>query len=91
MLCTVVDGKGNPMKEGPVLDELSKRMGDAVRRTIRRGDAMTQYGRGQYLTLLINTTREDCTIIQKRINQRFIVGRQRSAIEYYVNSVFWRP
>ena len=46
MLCTVVDGKGNPMKEGPKLDELVKRMGDAVRRSIRRGDAMTQYGRG---------------------------------------------
>ena len=91
MLCTVVDGKGNPVKDGPTLDELSKRMGDAVRRTIRRGDAMTQYGRGQYLTLLINTTREDCSVIQKRINQRFIIGRQRFGIEYYVNSVFWTP
>ena len=91
MLCTVVDGKGNPMKEGPVLDELSKRMGDAIRHTVRRGDAMTQYGRGQYLVLLVNTTWEDCGIIQRRINQRFIVGRQRSAIEYYVNSVFWDP
>ena len=91
MLCTVVDGKGNPMKDGPVLEELSKRMGDAVRRSIRRGDAMSQYGRGQYLTLLVNTTREDCSVIQKRINQRFIVGRQRSGIQYYVNSVFWEP
>ena len=91
MLCTVVDGKGNPMKEGPKLDELVKRMGDAVRRSVRRGDAMTQYGRGQYLVLLINTTRENCTVIQKRINYRFIVGRQRSAIQYYVNSVFIAP
>ena len=91
MLCTVVDGKGNPMKEGPLLDELSKRMGDAVRQTIRRGDALTQYGRGQFLALLVNTTREDCGIIQKRINRKFIVGRQRSGIEYYVNSVFWVP
>ncbi len=91
MLCTVVDSKGNPMKEGLVLEELSKRMGDAVRRTIRRGDAMTQYGQGQYLVLLVNTTREDCGIIQRRINQRFIVGRQRTGIEYYVNSVVWNP
>jgi len=91
MLCTVVDGKGNPMREGPVLDELCKRMGDAVRRTVRRGDAMCQYGRGQYLVLLVNTTRENCSLIQKRINYRFIVGRQRSAIQYYVNSLFWNP
>ena len=91
MLCTVVDGKGNPMKEGPKLDELVKRMGDAVRRSIRRGDAMCQYGRGQYLALLINTTRENCSVIQKRINYHFIVGRQRSGIKYYVNSVFTAP
>ena len=72
-----------------MLDELTKRMGDAARASIRHGDAMCQYGKGQYLLLLVNTTRESCSIVQKRINQRFIVGRQRSAIQYYVNSVFW--
>ncbi|MBQ9329518.1 MAG: hypothetical protein IJ221_00800 [Oscillibacter sp.] len=91
MLCTVVDGKGNPMKDGPMLEELIKRLADAVRRSIRRGDAMCQYGRGQYLVLLVNTTRENCGVIQKRINYRFIVGRQRSGVQYYVNSVFWVP
>ena len=60
-------------------------------RTVRRGDALTQYGKGQYLVLLVNTTRENCVVIQKRINDRFIIGRQRSAIRYYVNSVFWTP
>jgi hypothetical protein len=91
MLCTVVDGKGNPMKDGPALTELANRMGDAVRRSIRRGDAMCQYGKGQYLVLLVNTTRENCTVIQKRINSHFLVGRQRTGIQYYVNSVFWEP
>ena len=91
MLCTVVDGKGNPMKEGKNLDELTRRMGDAVRHSIRRGDAMCQYGKGQFLALLVNTTREDCAVVQKRINERFIIGRQRSRIEYYVNSMFWTP
>lgn len=91
MLCTVVDGKGNPMGPGAILDELSKRMGDAIKHTIRRGDALTQYGKGQYLVLLVNTTRENCVVIQKRINDRFIIGRQRSSIKYYVNSVFWEP
>ena len=91
MLCTVIDGKGNPMREGPMLDELSRRMGDAVRRSIRRGDAMCQYGKGQFLALLVNTTRENCGVVQKRINDRFVIGRQRSRIEYYVSSVFWVP
>ena len=91
MLCTVVDGKGNPIKDGNALEELTRRMGDAVRHSIRRGDAMCQYGRGQYLALLVNTTRENCAVVQKRINERFIIGRQRSRIEYYVNSMFWVP
>lgn len=91
MLCTVIDGKGNPMKDGPMLEELTKRMGDAVRRSIRRGDAMCQYGKGQYLVLLVNTTRENCRVIQQRINKHFIIGRQRTGIQYYVNSVFWEP
>ena len=90
MLCTVVDSKGNPMKAGALLDELSSRMCDAVHNSIRRGDAMCRYGKGQVLALLVNTTRENCGIIQKRINYRFIVGRQRTGIQYYVNSLFWR-
>ena len=89
MLCTIIDGKGNPLRDGPMLEELTTRMADALRRSIRRGDAMCQYGKGQYLALLVNTTRENCGIVQKRINERFILGRQRTKIEYYVNSVFW--
>lgn len=91
MLCTIVDGKGNPMKEGEILEQLITRMGDAVRLSIRRGDAMCRYGKGQYLVLLINTTRENCNVIQRRINKHFLIGRQRTSIEYYVNSVFWAP
>ncbi len=91
MLCTVVDGKGNPLRENDAARELVNRLGDAVRHSIRRGDAMCRYGKGQYLALLVNTTRENCGVVQKRINERFIIGRQRSRIQYYVNSMFFTP
>ena len=78
-----------PRAQSPVLEELTARLADAVQNSIRRGDALCQYGKGQYLVLLVNTTRENCAVVQKRINRRFIQGRQRSGIEYYVNSVFW--
>ena len=87
MLCTIVDSKGNPMKDGAVLEELSSRLGDAICHSVRQCDAINRYGKGQYLVLLVNTTRENCQIIQKRINYRFIVGRQRTGIKYYVSSV----
>lgn len=87
MLCTIVDSKGNPMQEGPVLEELSQRLEESVRGSVRRGDAICRYGKGQFLVLLVNTTRESCDIIQKRIRSRFIIGRQRTGVRYYVNSV----
>lgn len=91
MLCTVVDSKGNPMKEGAMLDELSERLEEAIRSSVRHSDAINKYGKGQYLVLLINTTRENCRVLQKRINYHFIVGRQRTGIQYYVNSVVCTP
>lgn len=90
MLCTVVDSKGNPMKDGLVLEELSERLCDAIRYSVRKSDSITRYGKGQYLVLLVNTTHENCKIIQKRINGRFIVGRQRTGITYHVKSVICR-
>ncbi len=91
MLCTVVDSKGNPMKEGAMLDELSERLEDAICSSVRHSDAINKYGKGQYLVLLINTTRENCRVLQKRINYHFLVGRQRTGIQYYVNSVVCTP
>lgn len=91
MLCTIVDTKGNPMKDGPMLDELSQRLGDTIRHSVRQSDAIHHYSKGQYLVLLINTTRENCRIVQKRINYKFIVGRQRTGIQYFVNSIFCMP
>ena len=87
MLCTLVDGKGNPVKEGERKEEMSARLQEAVRVSVRHGDIINQYGSGQFLILLINITREDCRIIENRISQKFIVGRQRTGIEYHVNSV----
>ena len=51
MLCTVVDSKGNPMKAGPMLEDLSQRLGDAIQHSVRHGDAVNRYGKGQYLEI----------------------------------------
>ena len=91
MLCTVCDSKGNPMKEGPKLDELSDRLQEAIVRSVRHSDTVTKYGKGQYLVLLVNTTRDNCVIVQRRVDKNFIVGRQRTGIEYSVKSVIMSP
>lgn len=87
MLCTIVDKKGTPMRESAQLERLSLKLGDAICHSVRRSDAICRYGKGQYLTLLLNTTREDCTIVQKRINYYFLAGTQKAGVEYFINSV----
>lgn len=90
MLCTIVDSKGNPMKDGPMLEELTDRLKKSIFSSIRRSDVVCRYGKGQYLVLLANTTMENCKIVQKRINDHFLIGRQRTGVHYFVNSVFCR-
>lgn len=87
MLCTVVDSKGNPMREGPRLDELSSRLGEAILHSIRRSDMVNRYGKGQYLILLLNITLENCRVVQKRIDGMFLSGRQRTGVKYHVSDV----
>ena len=91
MLCTIVDKKGVPMRESPVLERLSQKLADAICHSVRRSDAVCKYGKGQYLTLLINTTREDCKIVEKRINYHFLSGTQKAGVEFFINSVIWTP
>lgn len=87
MLCTVVDSKGNPMREGMRLEELSSRLGEAILHSIRRSDVVNRYGKGQYLILLFNITLENCQVVQKRIDRMFLSGRQRTGVKYHVTDV----
>ena len=79
------------MREGTVLNELTARLEKAICTSVRQTDVVNRYGEGQYLVLLVNTTWEDCQIIQKRINRSFLIGRQRTGVQYYVNSVLCPP
>ena len=87
MLCTIVDSKGVSMKEGKQLDELSDRLMEAIRKSIRRSDVVNRYGKGQYLILLMNVDSEDCGAIQQRINSHFLTGRQRTGVSYCISNV----
>ncbi|MDE7318725.1 MAG: hypothetical protein K2N46_03210 [Lachnospiraceae bacterium] len=87
MLCTLVDGKGNPVEDNSVLEQLTERLCESICCSVRRSDVVNRYGKGQYLVLLFNTTRESCRILQKRINTQFRSKRQRMGIRYHVKSV----
>ncbi|MCI8639888.1 MAG: hypothetical protein HFG41_12335 [Coprococcus sp.] len=87
MLCTLVDSKGRPVKDETHLEEMSGRLSDAIKRSVRHGDIINQYGRGQFLLLLVNTTRENCEVVEKRIDEKIQVAGRHIGVEYHVNSV----
>ena len=87
MLCTLIDGKGNPVEKEERLEEFGDQLREAICKSVRHGDIVNQFGRGQYLVLLINTTRENCEIVQNRINRNFTTGYQRVGVVYHVNCV----
>ena len=88
MLCTIVDSKGNLMRNTPKLQELSDRLGEVIKGSIRKSDIVNRYGMAQYLVLLSNTTLENCYKIQKRINAGFMENRQRIHVKYSVMDIY---
>ena len=87
MVCTIVNGKGYPMKEGAVLNRLSERLTGAICQSIRHSDTVCKYSKNQYLILLINTTREDCAIVEERIDRNFRTEGQRTGLKFHVSPV----
>ena len=87
MLCRIVDGRGERIREEQALETLTKRLENAVQNSVRKGDAVSRYGKGQYLVLLVNIAYEDCDLVKERISRRFAGEQIQAKIRYYVNSV----
>ena len=45
MLCTIVDSKGRPMKEGAMLEGLAKRLEESICTSIRNSDVVNHYSK----------------------------------------------
>jgi len=87
ILCTIVTYKGQPMKDGEVLDQLSDKLSESICSSVRHSDVVCRYRKNQFLILLINTTREDCSIVEGRINRKFKTNGQRAGLRYNVSNV----
>lgn len=89
MLCSITNGKGQPMKNEERLDMMGKELQDTLAHCLRRGDSYTRYSKSQYLLLLVGTNRENCSLIFERIQKYF--SREHKTwskyLEYAVSSV----
>lgn len=89
MICSLTDGQGRPMENGSKLEVYSRKLHQAIKSSLRRGDSFTKYNPAQFLILLVGTSRENCDLIFRRIADRFSAEHRswRQKLEYYVSSV----
>lgn len=88
MLCTLVDYEGKIIQNQEKLKKRSEELREAIRLTLRRGDAYTRYSNSQYLILLSGTKQEECSIVYNRINKKLKeLAGVRAEISYNVTSL----
>lgn len=88
MLCTITNGKGQPMEQGEKLEVMSHELHRAIKSGLRRGDSFTKYSPSQFLLLLVGTNKENCSLIFGRIQKKFAENHRTWSknLEYRVSS-----
>ena len=71
LLYWLVDPKGHALTDTEKIAQAAPLLSGAIHDSLRRGDAFTQHGRDRFLVLLIGTDRENCEIVDQRIQARY--------------------
>ena len=87
MLCTLVDKDGKQIQSEMEMNKYSRQLKECIGVSIRKSDIYAKYGKLQFLILLVGTNRENCEIVQMRINRQFKRQHPRASVKYHVNSV----
>ena len=88
MLCTLVDYEGKLIRNEEKRNDRSGSLSQAIASALRQGDVYCKYNASQYLILLSGTSREDCDIVYKRIENRLKeIAGSRADVKYSVVSL----
>lgn len=89
MLCSITNGKGQPMENESKLKTLSDELYNAIQHCLRKGDSFTRYSPSQFLSILVGTDKESCQVVFDRIIRYFSREHKSWAqyLEFYVSSV----
>lgn len=89
MLCSITNGKGQPMENEEKLEILTQELFQAIKQCLRRGDSFTKYSPSQFLILLVGTNKENCGMIFDRIKKCYAEEHKSRGqyLEYYLSSV----
>ena len=88
MLCTLVDYEGKIIRNEEKRSNRSESLSAAIQAALRQGDVFCKYNVSQYLILLSGTSREDCDIVYKRIQEKLKeLAGSRAELKYSVVSL----
>ena len=87
LVCTITDGKGEPLDRSERLEMLAGEVTVAIKNALRRGDLYTKYSDNQFLILLLNTKQQDCVTVIDRINARFENPSRKNYLKYQIASI----
>ncbi len=89
ILCTVTTSDGQIIENKNKLEKISGQLKEAIMQSARSSDMMTSYSLSQYLLLLNGITREECSIVTGRIDQKFrqVNTSPNYMISFYVSSI----
>lgn len=89
MLCSITNGKGQPMENGSKLEMMTEELYASIKYCLRRGDCFTKYSPSQFLILLVGANKENCAMIFERIKKYY--AREHKSwgqyLEYFISSV----
>ena len=71
VLCTLVNAAGSPPPAGSRLREAACAAGRLLGGALRRGDLYTRCGSCQFLILMTGASREDCSMLSRKIDGEF--------------------
>jgi DNA-binding SARP family transcriptional activator len=84
MICTLNEAAPGKIKDDKTMDKIYARMEKALGSSVRKGDAICRYGKGQYIILLMNIDRISCDVVRDRINTKFGLRYKGCTIDYHV-------
>jgi DNA-binding SARP family transcriptional activator/GGDEF domain-containing protein len=89
MLCSLTNGKGQPMENEEKLKTMTQELHHTIQHCLRRGDSFTKYSPSQFLVLLVGTDKENCEIIFDRVTKYFCREHKSwtQYLEFYVSTV----
>ena len=84
MLCTINRNTNDTEKNREKMNIFAEDLAEAIRTSTRGGDMYARYSNNQFVILLLDIAKEDCVLVQARINENLPKASIKRFLEYNI-------